>query len=85
MAPIYYDRFKITAPDKLKMKGYLLIDKPIKPDRDMSTLTINERKHSIADHHIDINEFERVWNELFMWMNNKGYNRRNEPPFDLSQ
>ena len=80
MATIYYDRFKITAPDNVGMRACLLIDEPMKPDGDMSTLTINEGKHSIAHQEIDLNEFERVWTELFMWMNTNGYNRRNEPP-----
>jgi AraC family transcriptional regulator len=39
MATIYYDSFKITAPDKVGMRAYLLIDEPIKPDGNMSTLT----------------------------------------------
>jgi AraC family transcriptional regulator len=83
MATIYYDSFKITAPDKVRMRACLLIDEPIKTDGDMSTVTINEGKHIIAHHEININEFERIWTELFMWMNTNGYNMRNEPPFEI--
>nr|WP_321227714.1 AraC family transcriptional regulator [uncultured Psychroserpens sp.] len=83
MATIYYDSFKITAPDKVRMQACLLIDEPLKPDGDLSLVTINKGKHIIAHHEINMGEFERVWTELFMWMNTNGYKMRNEPPFEI--
>jgi AraC family transcriptional regulator len=83
MATIYYDSFKITAPDKVRMRACLLVDEPIKADEDMSLVTINKGLHIIAHHEINVGEFERVWTELFIWMNENGYKMRNEPAFEI--
>jgi AraC family transcriptional regulator len=83
MATIYYDSFKITAPNKVRMRACLLVDNPIKTDGDMSLITINKGLHIIAHHEINVGEFERVWTELFMWMNSNGYKMRNEPVFEI--
>jgi AraC family transcriptional regulator len=83
MATIYYESFKITEPDKIRMRACLLIDEPLKTDGDMSLVTINKGQHIIAHHEINMNEFERVWTAVFMWMNANGYKMRNEPPFEI--
>ena len=83
MATIYYDSFKITAPNKVRMRACLIVDSPLKTDEHMSLITINKGLHIIAHHEINIGEFERVWTELFMWMNANGYKMRNEPPFEI--
>ena len=83
MATIYYDSFKITAPNKVRMRACLLVDDPIKTNGDMSLITINKGLHIIAHHEINVGEFERVWTELFMWMNSNGYKMRNEPAFEI--
>ncbi|WP_028873637.1 AraC family transcriptional regulator [Psychroserpens burtonensis] len=83
MATLYYDSFKITAPDKVRMRACLLVDAPLKPDGEMSKGIIHEGKHIIAHHEVHIEAFERVWTALFIHMNNTGYKMRNEPPFEI--
>ena len=83
MATIYYDSFKITAPDKVRMRACLLVDEPLKTDKDISSLTIDKGQYIIASHNINVGEFERVWTELFMWMNANSYKMREEPPFEI--
>ena len=83
MATIYYDSFKVTAPNKVRMRACLIVDAPLKTDGDMSLITINKGPHIIAHHEINIGEFERVWTEVFMWMNTNVYNMRKEPPFEI--
>lgn len=83
MATLYYDSFKITAPDKIRMRGCLLVSEPLKSDGEISTVTINKGQHIIAHHEIPIDPFERVWTALFMYVNNTGYKMRNEPPFEI--
>jgi len=83
MATIYYDSFKITAPDKVRLSACLLVDEPIKTEGEVTAITINKGLYIVAHHEIGIHEFERVWTSLFMWMNNNGYKMRNEPPFEI--
>ncbi|MEM5566843.1 AraC family transcriptional regulator [Psychroserpens sp. AS72] len=83
MATVYYDSFKITAPNKVRMRACLIVDNPLQTEADMSLVTINKGKHIIAHHEINIGEFERVWTEIFMWMNTNGYKMRDEPPFEI--
>lgn len=83
MATMYYDSFKITAPDKVRMRACLLVDESIKPDSDMSLISIKGGQHIVAHHEVGIGEFERIWTELFIWMNKNGYSMRNEVPFEI--
>ncbi|WP_047547475.1 GyrI-like domain-containing protein [Psychroserpens sp. Hel_I_66] len=83
MATAYYDSFKITAPNKVRMRACIIVDEPLNTDGDMSLVTLTKGLHIIAHHEIHIGEFERAWTELFIWMNTNGYKMRNEPPFEI--
>ncbi|MCD2260804.1 AraC family transcriptional regulator [Psychroserpens luteolus] len=83
MGTLYYDSFKITAPDKVRMTACLVVDAPIKTDGEVISTTINGGLHITAHYEIGIAEFPTTWMNLFKWMNDNGYKKRSEPPFEI--
>ncbi|WP_460218509.1 AraC family transcriptional regulator [Psychroserpens sp. MEBiC05023] len=83
IATIFYDSFKITAPNKVRMSACLLVDTPIKANGEIMPTIINSGLYIIRRCEIEIHEFPTAWSHLFKWMNANGYKKRNEPPFEI--
>ena len=58
MGRLFYDSFKVTAPDKVRMAIFLIIQEPITTEGEIQTLTINEGKCIVARFEITPEEFE---------------------------
>lgn len=83
MGTIFYDSFKVTAPDKVRMKACLLVEKPIATDGNVEALTFAPQKCIVASFEIGVEEFEKSWTSVFMWMNENGYSKANKQPFEI--
>lgn len=83
VATIFYDSFKITAPDKVRMSACLLVNEPIKTDGEIISTTINSGQYITAHYEIGVQEFPVIWMNLFKWMNDNGYKKRDQPPFEI--
>ncbi|WP_299335712.1 GyrI-like domain-containing protein [uncultured Psychroserpens sp.] len=83
MATIFYDSFKITAPDKVRMTCCLVVDEPVNTDGEVVSTTINAGQYIIAHYEIGVEVFPVTWMNLFKWMNDNGYKKRDAPPFEI--
>jgi len=83
MATVFYDSFKITASNKVRMKACLLTDNPITTEGEIETLTFAPQKCIIGSFEIGTDEFEKSWTSLFMWMNENGYSKTDKQPFEI--
>lgn len=83
MGRIFYNSFKITVPDKVRMSIFLTIDDPFKAEDEINKLTINKGKCIVGRFEITPSEFEKSWTSLFIWMNEKGYKKSIENPFEI--
>jgi len=83
MGRIFYDSFKITAPDKVRMSIFLTTNVPFEIDGEINKLTINKGKCIVGHFEITPNEFEKSWTSLFIWMNENGYKKSSENPFEI--
>lgn len=83
VSTIFYDSFKITAPDKVRMTAGLVVDTPIKSDGEVSNTTLEGGNYIVGHYTINIGEFPIVWSNLFKWMNDNGYKKRELPPFEI--
>lgn len=83
MATVFYDSFKVTTPDKVRMKVCLLTAKAIASEGDIETLTLAPQKCIVAGFEIGPDEFEKTWASLFIWMNENGYSKADNPPFEI--
>ena len=83
MGTVFYDSFKVTAPEKIRMKICLLTAKAITSDREVEALTFAPQKCIVASFEIGTDEFEKSWTSLFMWMNENGYSKADKQPFEI--
>ena len=78
LARVFHDSFKVTAPDKVRMSVSLLTDTPFTAEDDIVKTTIAKSKCIVGHYEISPNDFETSWSSLFIWMNDKGYEKGDE-------
>lgn len=82
---VFYDSIKVTAPDKVRMSIFLITNEPFEIEGEINKLTINKGKCIVGRYEITPNEFEKSWTGLFIWMNENGYKKSTENPFEIYQ
>ncbi|MDC1105681.1 AraC family transcriptional regulator [Prolixibacteraceae bacterium] len=80
---IYYDSFKITEAQKVRMGVCIEINDSITTDGIISKTKILAGKYIVARFVIQIDEFEKSWTSLFLWMNQNGYKQTDSEPFEI--
>lgn len=83
MVTIYHDSFKVTKADKVKFSASILLDKPIKTGGEIGMTSIEPGKFVVGHFEIGLNEFEKSWTGLFLWMNENGYKKADREPFEI--
>lgn len=80
---VFYDSVKVTAPEKVRMSIFLTTNKPFKAEGEINKLTINKGRCIVGRFEITPVEFEKSWTSLFIWMNENGYKKSVENPFEI--
>ncbi|GAA4239880.1 AraC family transcriptional regulator [Winogradskyella damuponensis] len=83
MGRIFYDSFKVTEPNKVRMSIFLATNEPFETEGEINKLTIKKGKCIVGRFEITPNEFEKSWTSLFIWMNENGYKKSIENPFEI--
>ena len=68
MVTIYHDSFKVTEANKIRMNASILLQKPLKTEGEIGLTTIEAGKFIVGSFEISVNEFEKSWTGLFLWM-----------------
>lgn len=80
---LFFDSFKVTAPENVRMSIFLTTNEPFKAEHEINTLSINKGKCIVGRFEITPDEFEKSWTSLFIWMNDNGYTKSDEHPFEI--
>jgi AraC family transcriptional regulator len=83
MITVYHDSFKDTAPDKVKIHACMLLDEPLKLNGEIFSETLPNGKYIVSRQEITLQEFEKAWQSLFLWMNENGYQYKRTFPFEI--
>lgn len=83
MVTIYYDSFKVTEPNKVRMSASIILDKAIQTEGEIGLTSIEAGRFIVASFEIGLNEFEKSWTGLFLWMNENGYKKADRNPFEI--
>ncbi|MFI1744561.1 AraC family transcriptional regulator [Thalassobellus sediminis] len=83
LARVFHDSFKITAPNKVRMSIGLLTNEPFENEGEIILETIKKGKRIVARFEITPNDFEKSWSSLFIWMNENGYKKATQNPFEI--
>ncbi len=83
MGRVFYDSFKVTEPDKVRMCIFLITNESFEAEGEINKETINKGKCIVGRFEITPNDFEKSWTGLFIWMNENGYKKSVENPFEI--
>lgn len=83
MMTIYHDSFKFTDANKVRMSASILLNKPEEIDGEVGLTTIETGKFIVGSFIIGVDEFEKSWTGLFVWMNDNGYKKADREPFEI--
>lgn len=83
MITVYHDSFKVTEADKVRMSASILLDKAAETNGEIGVTTIEAGKFIVGRFEIGLNEFEKSWTGLFVWMNENGYKKADRDPFEI--
>ncbi len=83
MARIFHDSFKITDPNKVRMSICLLTNEPFIVKGEINAGIIKKSKSIVGHFEIAPDGFEKSWSSLFIWMNENGYKKAEEHPFEI--
>jgi AraC family transcriptional regulator len=83
MVTIYHDSFKVTEANKVRMSAAILLDHPIETSGEIGLTSIESGKFIVGSFEIGMDEFEKSWTGLFLWMNENGYKKADSNPFEM--
>ncbi|MHA7059055.1 AraC family transcriptional regulator [Aquimarina sp. M1] len=83
MARVFHDSFKVTSPDKVRMSICMRTKKPVTVEGEITPIVIKKGRSIIGSFEITPDDFENAWSGLFVWMNEKGYKKSEETPFEI--
>jgi AraC family transcriptional regulator len=83
MVTIYHDSFKVTEAKKVRMSASILLNDPVEAGGEIGLTSIKAGKFIVACFEIGLNEFEKSWTGLFVWMNENGYKKADRNPFEI--
>jgi len=80
---LYHDSFKVTEAEKVRMSASILLNKEVEVSGEVGLRTIEPGKYIVGSFKIGLDEFEKSWTGLFLWMNENGYEKVDNDPFEL--
>ncbi|WP_281612618.1 AraC family transcriptional regulator [Flammeovirga sp. SubArs3] len=83
MMTVYHDSFKITEPNKVRMSASILLQKDETVDGAIALSSFSPQKCIVGHFEINPNEFEKAWTGMFLWMNENGYKKAEQDPFEI--
>lgn len=83
MVTIYHDSFKTTNPGKVRISACITLTEPLKTSGNIGRTSIEKGKFIVGSFIIGLDEFEKSWNSLFVWMAENGYKKADRDPFEI--
>lgn len=83
MLTLYHDSLKVTSPEKVRVSACVILNEPTEVIGEVGQNTIEGGKFIVGSFRIGMEEFEKSWSGLFLWMNEKGYKKADRNPFEI--
>jgi len=80
---IYNDSFKITSPDKVGMQIGIPIQEKTESENGINYQELEPKLCVVGSFEINLQEFEKSWSSMFIWMNENGYKPTEIKPFEI--
>ncbi|UTW64096.1 AraC family transcriptional regulator [bacterium SCSIO 12741] len=79
----YHDSFKVTHPDKVRLSACIVLNEPIEVEGEIGRSQLPGGKHIVGRFEIGLEQYEASWTSLFLWMNENGYEKSDQNPFEI--
>jgi len=83
MATIYHDSFKTTQPNQVRMSACLFLENPITVEGEVGKTEIPTERCVVGRFEIGMDEFEKAWSGMFIWLNENGYSTSGSKPYEI--
>ncbi|WBX72128.1 AraC family transcriptional regulator [Tenacibaculum retecalamus] len=83
MVTIYHDSPKITDEDKIRMSACMTLNRLVKTDGEVNLRTLPKTKCIVSHLEINISEFQKAWENNFVWMSEHGFKKADQDPFGI--
>ncbi|MVO08525.1 helix-turn-helix domain-containing protein [Flavobacterium sp. TP390] len=80
---VFHDSFKITNPDKVRMSIGVTLTETIAVNGDINIGHLQKGKYIVGRYELLIEDLEKAWTGLFIWMNENGYKKADYNPFEV--
>ncbi|MBK6265123.1 AraC family transcriptional regulator [Marivirga sp. S37H4] len=80
---IYHDSLKVTEEEKARLSACFILDKSIETGGEIELSEINAGRYIIGNFEIKLEEFEKSWTSLYLWMNEHGYKKADRDVFEI--
>lgn len=83
MGRIFYDSYKNTPADKLRMGIFVVASKSLQYNKEFKIITIPQTKCIVGSFEICPQEFGQSWSTLFQWMHDNNHKKSAQHPFEI--
>lgn len=77
MAGIYYDSPRVTDESKMESSACITIEEDVEVSGEVSKITIPKGKFAVGRFEIGLDEFEKAWNSMSLWIPENNFELRN--------
>jgi AraC family transcriptional regulator len=85
MVTIYFDSFRDTPAEQVRIRAGMTYNENVALDGPLENYNLVPGKCIIGHFKIGLTEFEQSWKGLFAYMKEKGYQKSDQPPFEIYQ
>ncbi|MEL7268464.1 MAG: AraC family transcriptional regulator [Bacteroidota bacterium] len=76
MVAIYYNSPRITDEDKMQSSACITVEESVEVNGEVGTLKIPKGKFAVGSFKIKMEEFEKAWNSMSLWVPENGFEQR---------
>lgn len=80
---IYHDSMKVTEEEKARLSACFILDKPVDSEGEIGLSETTQGNYIVGIFEIALEDFEKSWTGLYLWMNENGHKKADRDPFEI--
>ena len=80
---VYQDSLKVTEEEKARFRACLQVENQIENQNEFESAEISSGKYVVGKFEIVLDDFEKSWTGLYVWMNENNYKRAEGESFEI--
>jgi AraC family transcriptional regulator len=80
---IYHDSLKVTEEEKARLSACFILDKLVDCQGEIGLSETTQGNYIVGSFEIALEDFEKSWTGLYLWMNENGHKKADRDPFEI--